>query len=104
MWHKEDREKGEAPHTSIETPRRTGARVRLARVGLRLEKLHIACAVAGVWIPLAARLTPANVADSEVAPQLLKDLADEARYVLGDIHYDAPDVRQLCARMRGASR
>jgi hypothetical protein len=44
----------------------------------------------------AARLTPANVADSRVAPKLLEDLPGEACYVLGDLHYNAPDVRQPC--------
>ena len=51
-------------------------------MGLYGWKLHIACTVAGVWIPLAARLTPANVADSEVAPRLVEELPEEARYVL----------------------
>ena len=94
MWHKKDREKGEVPHASIDTEAHRGKSGWHGWVcGW---KLHIACTVAGVWIPLAARLTPANVADSEVAPQLLEDLPDEARYVLGDLHYNAPDVRQLC--------
>jgi hypothetical protein len=94
VWHKKDREKGEVPHTSIDTEAHWGKSGWHGWV--YGWKLHIACTVAGVWIPLAARLTPANVADSEIAPQLLKDLPDEARYVLGDIHYNAPDVRQLC--------
>jgi hypothetical protein len=87
VWQKKDREKGEVPHTSIDTE---------AHWGKSGWHVHIACTVAGVWIPLAARLTPANVADNQVAPQLLKVLPDEARYVLGDLHYNAPDVRELC--------
>src|SRR5262249_18708773 len=45
---------------------------------------------------LAAELTPANVADNEVAPVLLVDLPDEVRFVLGDLHYNAPNVRAVC--------
>jgi Transposase DDE domain len=52
--------------------------------------------VAGVWIPIAARLTPANEADSRLAPQLLRELPEEARFILGDTHYNASEVRQLC--------
>jgi hypothetical protein len=34
-------------------------------------KLHLAVTVGTVWIPLAARLTPANTADNRVAPSLI---------------------------------
>jgi len=61
-------------------------------------KLHLAITVAGVWIPLSARLTPANTADNEMAPLLIEELPDEARFVLGDTHYNAPNVQQACAR------
>lgn len=94
VWHKKDREKGEVPHTSIDTEAHWGKSGWHGWV--YGWKLHIACTVAGVWIPLAARLTPANVADSEVAPRLVEELPDEAHYVLGDLHYNAPEVRQLC--------
>ena len=60
-------------------------------------KLHLATTVAGVWIPLAARLTPANEADSPPAAKLLEELPPgEVRFVLGDTHYNAPEVRKLC--------
>ena len=48
-------------------------------------KLHLACTVAGVWIPLGARLTPANVHDGRIAPLLIGELPEEARFVLGDL-------------------
>jgi len=60
-------------------------------------KLHLAEAVASVWIPLAAELTPANAADNEQAPALVRELPAEVRYVLGDLHYSDPELRQLCA-------
>jgi len=59
-------------------------------------KLHLVCTVASVWIPLAAYLTPANEPDNEVAAKLIPELPEEARFVLGDRHYKAPNVRQLC--------
>jgi transposase len=59
-------------------------------------KLHLAAVVASVWIPLAADLTPANAADNEQAPALLRELPPEVRYVLGDIQYNDPELRQLC--------
>lgn len=94
VWHSKDREAGVVPHTSIDTE------AHWTRSGwhgwVYGWKLHLACAVSGVWIPLAARLTPANIADSRVAPLLLADLPAQVRFVLGDTHYNAPDVRQQC--------
>lgn len=52
--------------------------------------------VASIWIPLAADLTPPNAADNEQAPALLRELPSEARYVLGDVQYNDPALRQLC--------
>jgi hypothetical protein len=63
-------------------------------VGVWLEAASGYHRVAGVWIPLAARLTPANEADSRLAEQLLRELPGEARFVLGDTHYNAPEGRQ----------
>ena len=53
---------------------------------------------AAVWLPLAADLTPANVADNEAAPALLDELPAEVRVVLGDLHDNAPNVRAACAQ------
>ena len=60
-------------------------------------KLHVVATVAKVWIPLAAELTAANAADSEVAPPLLCRIPAEVRYVLGDRHYTTPELQELCA-------
>ncbi len=94
VWHKKDRQAGVIPHTSIDTE------AHWTKSGwhgwVYGWKLHLAITVAGVWIPLSARLTPANVADNEVAPLLIEELPDEARFVLGDTHYDAPNVREAC--------
>jgi Transposase DDE domain len=60
-------------------------------------KLHIVSVVAAVWFPIAAVLTPANVADSDPAPNLLGEVPAEVRFVLGDLHYNVPDLRRCCA-------
>ncbi len=45
---------------------------------------------------MAAVLTPANIADSEPAPDLLREVPAEVRFVLGDLHYNTPDLREQC--------
>jgi hypothetical protein len=94
VWHKKDRDKGVVPHTSIDTA------AHWTKSGWHGWcygwKLHLVATVAAVWIPLAAELTPANEADNEVAPTLLQELPTEARFVLGDLHYNAPNVQELC--------
>ena len=95
VWHKKDREAGVVPHTTIDTE--AGWTKSGWHGWVYGWKLHLAIiAVCEVWIPLAGRLTPANTADNEVAPHLIEELPDETRYVLGDIHYNAPNVRQAC--------
>jgi hypothetical protein len=70
--------------------------VGLARVGVRTGwKLPLATAVAGVWIPLAARLTRANE-PTAAWPRSCSELPEEARFVLGDTHYNVPEARELC--------
>src|SRR5207302_964564 len=94
VWHKRDREAGVVPHTSIDTEAhwtKSGWHGRVYG-----WKLHLVTTVAAVWLPLAAELTPANAADSEAAPPLLEDLPAEVRFVLGDRHYNAPEVRAVC--------
>ena len=96
VWHNQDREAGAVPHTSIDTEAHwTTSGWHGWVYGW---KLHLVTTVAGVWLPLAAELTPANTADNEVAPRLLADLPAEVRFVLGDRHYNAPEVRAACDR------
>jgi hypothetical protein len=94
VWHKKDRDKGVVPHTSIDTE------AHWTQSGWHGWcygwKLHLIATVAAVWIPLAAELTPANEADNAVAPALLRELPADARFVLGDLHYNAPNVQQAC--------
>jgi Transposase DDE domain len=99
-WHKKHKEQGEMPHTSIDTE------AGWSKSGWHGWwygwKRHRAVSGGSVWIPLAAELTPANTADNEVAPQLLAPLPAEVRYVLGDTHYNAPEVRRLCEQSHRA--
>lgn len=99
VWHKKDREAGVVPHSSIDTE--AGWTKSGWHGWVYGWKLHLATTVAGVWIPLAARLTPANVPDNRMAPPLIEALPEEARFVLGDSHYNARNVREACARRGG---
>jgi hypothetical protein len=96
VWHKKHREKGEVPHTSIDTE------AHWTKSGwhgwVYGWKLHLIATVAAVWIPLAAELTPANEADNIAIEPLLWELPSEVRYLLGDQHYNAPNVEQACQR------
>jgi hypothetical protein len=95
VWHKAHREAGVVPHTSIDTE--AGWTKSGWHGWVYGWKLHLATTVAGVWIPLAAELTPANAADNAAAPGLLERLPAEARFVLGDAQYNDPALREQCA-------
>jgi Transposase DDE domain len=96
VWHKKHREQGLIPHTAIDTE------AGWSKSGWHGWwygwKLHLAVTVGAVWIPLAAGLTVANHADNEVAPRLLEQVPAEVRYVLGDPHYNDPELRRQCHR------
>lgn len=95
VWHKKDREQGIVPHTSIDTE---AAWSRSGWQGWWYGwKLHLAVSLGRVWIPLAAEVTPASVADNVIAPKLLVEVPAEVRYVLGDQHYNTPELRAACA-------
>lgn len=94
VWHKKDREAGSVPHSSIDTE--AGWTKSGWHGWVYGWKLHLAVTVSNVWIPLAAVLTPANTNDGEIAPQLLKELPADVRWVLGDRHYNRDDLRTLC--------
>jgi hypothetical protein len=94
VWHKKDRQAGVVPHSSIDPE------AHWTKSGwhgwVYGWKLHLVSTVAAVWIPLAADLTPANVADNELALELVPELPAELRFLLGDQHYQDPDLDQLC--------
>jgi len=95
VWHRVHRERGVIPHTSIDTE------AHWTKSGwhgwVYGWKLHLVTTVAAVWIPLAAELTPANAADNEVAPRLLRVLPLAVRFVLGDTSYQDPALHEACA-------
>lgn len=94
VWHTKDKEAGLVPHTSIDTE--AGWTKSGWHGWVFGWKLHLACVVADAWIPLAADLTPANVADGQQALCLLAELPLQTRLVLGDRHYNTPAVEAAC--------
>jgi Transposase DDE domain len=101
VWHKKHRDQGILPHTAIDTE--AGWRKSGWHGWWDGGKLPLAVTVGALWIPLAAELTVANRGDNEAAPVLLEQLPEEVRYVLGDTHYNDPELRQQCHR-RGCER
>lgn len=110
VWHKRDREAGQVPHTAIDTEAHwTKSDWHGWMDGW---KLHLVTTVAAVWIPLAAEVTPANVADNVQAAGLLPDIPEDARIILGATHsFDAALQTQaaergqtIVASRRGGSR
>jgi hypothetical protein len=96
VWHQKHRAVGTVPHTSIDTEAHwTKSSWHGWVYGY---KLHLIVTVAGVWLPLAAQLTPANIADNEQAPPLLDALTAERVFVLGDTAYNDPALRRQCAQ------
>lgn len=94
VWHKKHREAGEVPHSSIDTE--AGWTKSGWHGCVYGWKLHAVVTVSDhVWLPLAAVLTRANVADNEQAPALLTDLPQTITAVLGDQHYTDPDLVAL---------
>ena len=97
---KQHKDRGEIPHTSIDTE------AGWSKSGWHGWwygwKLHLAVAVGPLRIPLAAELTAANTADNAVASRLLTPLPAEVRYVLGDTHSNAPEIRSLCEQSNRA--
>lgn len=97
VWHKKYREAGEVPHTQIDTE------AHWTQSGwhgwVYGWKLHLITVVADVWIPLVAQLTPANHDDGAEAEKLVREmpLPAEVRYLLGDQHYNTPQLKGLCA-------
>ena len=95
VWHKHDREANIVPHTSIDTE---AHRTKSGWHGWVYGwKLHVVTTVAAVWLPVAAELTPANIADNEPAFEPLDALESELRFLLGDSAYDDPELREECA-------
>lgn len=95
VWHKKHRLAGEVPHSTIDTE---AAWSKSGYHGWWYGwKLHLAVVVGNFWIPLAAEFTIASDADNLLAPKLLEQLPIEVRYVLGDTHYNTPELRDECS-------
>ncbi len=101
VWHKKDREAGVVPHTSIDTE------AHWTKSGwhgwVYGWKLHIVVTAAcPVWLPLAAEVTSANIADNEQAPSLIEVLPAGLHFLLGDQHYHDEALSHQCD-LRGCS-
>ena len=96
VWHKKDREAGIVPPTSMDTE------AHWTTAGwpgwVYGWTLHLGTTVADVWIPLAADLTAAHVADNAQALALLPALPAEGRYGRGDQHDNDPALDARCAQ------
>ncbi len=93
VWHKTHREAGIVPHTRIDTEAHwTTSGWHGWVYGW---KLHLLVSVApDMGIPLAADLSPANVADNEHALVLLEALVQRQLFIRGDTAYHDPTVRE----------
>jgi hypothetical protein len=93
-WHMNDRKAGVVPNTSIDTE------AHWTRSGwhgwVYGWKLHVVITVASVWIPLSARLRPANEADNVVVLPMLDELPPEVRFVMADSQYNCKQLHSAC--------
>jgi hypothetical protein len=94
VWHKKDRDAGVVPHASIDTDAHWS---KSGHHGWWYGwKLHLACTIAAIWIPLSAELTPANVYDGTAALHHMDSLPFEARFIMGDSHFHTDDLATRC--------
>lgn len=96
VWHKKHRDRGEIPHSSIDTE---AAWSKSGWHGWWYGwKLHVVISVGDCWIPLAAALTEANAPDGETGYRLAQALPEEVRLILGDSHYRTEELQRFCAQ------
>lgn len=93
-WNKKDREAGVVPNTTIDTDAHWTCSGWHGWVfGY---KLHLIITMAGVWIPLAAVLRPANEADNSVMQAMIPTLRVRPSFVCGDSAYNCDPMRLAC--------
>lgn len=96
-WNKKDREAGTIPNTTIDTD------ANWTRSGWHGwcygYKLHLISTIAEVWIPLAAKLRPANEADPTVMEALAPTLRVRPNFICGDSAYNTDPVHLVCAQL-----
>ena len=94
VWHKAHKEKNEVPHTRIDTE--AGWTKSGWHGWVYGWKLHLCCTAGSLWIPLAARLTPADVHDSSMGENMVPEITGPVRFVLGDQHFNTAPMRSAC--------
>ena len=104
-WHQRQRRQGICPDTRIDRDAHWCQSGWHGWVyGYKLHTLLAVCPRVGVWVPLAAAVTPANVADCSQAPRLLDALHPLQLahvLVLTDSAYRGRPLQQRCARAGG---
>lgn len=98
VWHKKHKDAGLVPHSRIDT--QAGWTKSGWHGWVYGWKLHLACTLGPIWLPLAARLTPADVHDSHIGQALVADLSGDIGLVLGDTHFYTEEMRAAC-HLRG---
>lgn len=106
VWHQRQRRAGRRPDTRID-PEAPWCHSGWHgwTYGYKLHLLLTVCPLVGIWLPLSAAVTPANVADSAQAPAVLAPLGElgavaglDHLKVLADSAYAYARVRAACAR------
>lgn len=98
VWHKKHKDAGIVPHSRIDTE---AAWTKSGWHGWVYGwKLHLTCTIGSIWLPLAARLTPADVHDSHVGQAMVAELPGNISVVLGDTHFHTEEMRAAC-HLRG---
>ena len=101
-WHQRQRREGVCPDTRIDQDAhwcQSGWHGWI--YGYKLHTIIAVCPQVGVWAPLAAAVTPANVADSTQAALLLDDLAPlvlDRLLVFADSAYSTQVLQRRCER------
>jgi hypothetical protein len=90
-WHRTHREAEVGPHSTIDSEAGWTTSGWPGRVSGWKRRLAVTVAAEG--IPLAAELTPANVADTALAPALLPESPPELRFLLADVASADPALR-----------
>lgn len=86
VWHKSSMEKGEVPHSGIDTDARWG--LSHTRGWIFGYKLHMMSSTGSLIVPLSADFTTANIADNQLYVPIASNLPPGTRYAAGDSGYD----------------
>ena len=99
VWHRKQMIIGKVPRSGIDTDARWGfSGTKGWQYGY---KLHMSCSTGKLVVPLSAGVTTANIHDSQMYQNMIKDLPDCIRYFVADAGYDDHKLYDY-SRQRGA--